>query len=299
MSLFIKCLPGLGDHILQRPFVRAAVRQYDDVYLETPWPDLYSDLPLRFCRPGSGMRTQAKNIARQSCFVAPPKNPSRSVFVTYLGNDMTGSYQSSMEIALPLGDIEYAFDLPKYDLPDIAFKRPLAIIRPVTLRSESRIASVARNPLPEYIEQIAARLMATHYFVVVLADLADNKEWIVGNCPPHHLAFLHGELPLTSLMALVEAADICVGGVGWLTVAAIAYQRPVFTILGGMGKLNSVERITDQRMDLRNAAFAVPENFCQCMNPQHNCDKRIPNLERLFLDWFNAMQQRQSVTIVA
>ncbi len=293
-ELLIRGMFGLGDNILQRPFVRAAIARYDAIYLQTPWPELYCDMAVQFCRPATGLRTQAKNIARQCSFVPPPRTCSHAVSISY--HALTGSFQSAMEATLPLGDVAYSFDLPKYGLPQIALEKPLAVVRPVTMRREWR--NTARNPLPEYIKLIAERLMATH-FVLVVADLADGEEWLIGNCPPHHLALLHGELSVTDLMAVVEAADICVGGIGWLTVAAIAYRRPVFTVLGGMGKLNSIERITDPRMDLRTAGFAVPEKFCRCTDMMHDCDKRIPNLQRVFLDWFDTMQRTQNNAIAA
>ena len=60
----IRGMWGLGDNIFSRPFVRAAAAKYD-VYLETPWPELYADLDIRFVRGRRQLRTQQKNMARQ------------------------------------------------------------------------------------------------------------------------------------------------------------------------------------------------------------------------------------------
>ena len=53
---------GLGDNIYQRAHVRQAVANGSEIYLTTPWPQLYADLPgVRCVRPNSHLRTQAKN----------------------------------------------------------------------------------------------------------------------------------------------------------------------------------------------------------------------------------------------
>ena len=62
--ILIRGMWGLGDNIFSRPFVRAAARKYD-LYLETPWPELYADLDIKFVRGRRLLRTQQKNIARQ------------------------------------------------------------------------------------------------------------------------------------------------------------------------------------------------------------------------------------------
>src|SRR5665213_4396642 len=128
---------GLGDNILQRAFVRAAAAQYEAVYLETPWPELYCDLPVRFCKRSNNLRTQAKNVARYSDWVATPAD-IKTVYLSY--QNTTGSFQSAMEATLPLGDTPYKFDLPSYGQPPIhlPLDRPLALVRPVTVRREWR-----------------------------------------------------------------------------------------------------------------------------------------------------------------
>ena len=277
--LLIKGMCGLGDNILQRPFVRA-VGNIRPVFLETPWPQLYKDISVTPVRSGQrfrGLRTQWKNLNGVGELPIAPSGIEQTRHVSY--HETTGSYQQAMEFVLPLGNVPYRFDLPDYGPSPIKIK-PIALVRPVTVRREWH--NELRNPLPEYIEQIASRLMATHH-VVLIADLVDREEWVVGPLPPHHKALLNGELSVTELMSLVAASDLCIGGIGWLTIAAIAYHRPVFTVLGGMGRHNSIERITDARMDLSLCGWAVPDRFCRCSDMLHNCDKKIANLEENFL----------------
>ena len=70
--ILIRGLWGLGDNCYQRPFVRAATREYE-LHLETPWPELYADLDIKFVCGKRKLRTQQKNMARQ-----PPERWMRS-----------------------------------------------------------------------------------------------------------------------------------------------------------------------------------------------------------------------------
>lgn len=55
--MFIRGMMGLGDNI----YARAFIRQYPGAYLETPWPQLYSDIDVKCVRPTTQLRTQSKN----------------------------------------------------------------------------------------------------------------------------------------------------------------------------------------------------------------------------------------------
>jgi hypothetical protein len=266
---------GLGDNIFSRPFVRAAAAQYE-VHLETPWPELYADLNIKFIRGGRKLRTQQKNMARQ-----PPERwmrsasaPMREIKVNYFD---LASRSIIRSLECRWAALKVSFDPVLFDLPDmgpspVKSERPIAVVRPVTVRTEWR--NEARNPRPEYVAAIAAELMATHT-VVAVADLLSDEEWVVGEPPPAHRYFVHGELPVRELLALVRDADIVVGGVGWIVPAGLALKTRTFVVLGGHGGHNAPSKITDPRLDLSRIGFAIPENFCRCSNMLHACDKRI------------------------
>ena len=58
----IRGMAGLGDNIFQRAFIKSLVKS-QEVLLETPWPELYQDLPnIKFIKPNTRLRTQAKNL---------------------------------------------------------------------------------------------------------------------------------------------------------------------------------------------------------------------------------------------
>lgn len=281
--LLVEGMRGLGDNIYQRPFVRA-LAQRREVYLSTPWPELYADLPVRFVRTRTTLRTQAINESRQSAetWTAPPAKAER-VRVTYGSALSTTNIPSAMERAMPLSGAPFIFDLPPMGpAPFVGDDRPYAVIRPVTVRGEWR--NEARNPLPEYISEIADELRQTHR-VVLLAHLERGHEWLVGDIPPHDEAYLRGELSIREALALIREADVVVGGVGWIVPAAIALKRPAFFVLGGQGGHNAPERITDPRMDLSRIGWARPTPYCACQSMRHACPKRIPDLMRHWRRW--------------
>lgn len=275
--VLIDGLKGLGDNIYQRPFVRALARRRE-VYLSTPWPELYADLPVHFVRTGTRLRTQALNEQRQrpGAWVNPPALAQRVRPFYGMGELKVGSIVRAFEKAMPLEGAEFRFDLPELGASPVRARRPIALVRPVTVRAEWR--NEARNPRPEYVAWIAKRLMRTHH-VVLAAHLESGAEWLVGELPPHHQAFLRGELDVRQLLALVREADVAVGGVGWIVPAAIALKTRAFIVQGGHGGHNAPEKITDPRMDLSRIGWARPAHYCRCENMRHCCVKLIPDLQ--------------------
>jgi hypothetical protein len=280
---------GLGDNIYSRPFVRAAAEQYE-VWLETPWPELYADLDIKFVRGTRRLRTQQKNIARQKVDLWTRERPPEQEIRINYADLSERSIIAAMELRWVLLSVRFnprLFGLPDMGPAPIISDRPIAVVRPVTVRSEWR--NEARNPRPEYVNAIAAELMATHT-VVAVADIKADEEWPVGNLPPAHHYFTAGELPVRELLALVRDADIVVGGVGWIVPAGLALHVKTFVVLGGHGEHNAPGKITDPRLNLRRLGFAVPENFCRCKNMLHACDKTIADPVGRFSRWLNSVR---------
>lgn len=285
--LFVRGMFGLGDNIMQRPFIRAAAAREEAVYLQTPWPELYADLPnVLPVRSATRLRTQAKNEARYRGRWHARPGRCRTVQVAYgaaaLGAGLT--IMAAMEQRLPLAGAPFRWDLPDLGPP---FEidtggRPLAIVRPVTERTEWHNA--ARSPRPEYIAEAAARLMESHY-VIAVADLQPGQEWLVGAMPVCDVAYMRGELTALDVLQLVKQADVVVGGVGWIVPAALALRTRAFIYLGGNGAHNAPEVIVDPRVDSRRMGFARPRNFCLCSEKQHRCDKVIDRPLEQFERW--------------
>lgn len=288
--LLVRGMWGLGDNIFSRPFVRAAAKEYE-LHLETPWPELYADLDIKFVRGGRRLRTQQKNMARQPPDLwSRPRVPMREIRVGY-GADLTNaSIVNALEhrwSALKVGFDSALFDLPDMGASPLKSERPIAVVRPVTVRSEWR--NEARNPRPEYVNALARELMTTHT-VVAVADIVPDQEWAVGDLPPAHRYFVFGELAVRDLLALVRDADIVIGGVGWIVPAGLALKVKTFVVLGGHGGHNAPAKITDPRLDLSRIGFAVPEAFCRCTNMLHNCDKTIASPVGQFTRWSSSFR---------
>jgi hypothetical protein len=284
--LLVRGMWGLGDNIFSRPFVRSAAVQYE-VWLETPWPELYADLDIKFVRGSRCLRTQQKNMAQQAAdrWLQPPRQ-AKEIKIDY--RDLAArSIIRAMEWRWLILNVRFdpmLFTLPDLGASPIISDRPIAVVRPVTVRTEWR--NEARNPRPEYINTLAAELMATHT-VVAVADLKPGEEWLVGELPPAHRQFLLGELKVRELLALVRDADIVIGGVGWIVPAGLALKVKTFVVLGGQGGHNAPEKITDPRLDLSRIGFAMPEAFCKCTNMLHACDKKIADPLGQFSRWWS------------
>lgn len=271
----IRGMRGLGDCIYQRAFVR----RLGECWIDTPWPELYSDLPVHFARPDTNLRTQSRNIARQSCYQSPPYG-LHEVRIAY-GAD--GIYNGMRRC---FGVEPGPLDLPLFwncctvvrDMP-----RPYVLVRPATIRAEWR--ADARNPDPAHLIEAAQIAAAAGYHVVSVADLEAGKEWLDGAAPPADTVLHACELGVYDLLALVQGAAAVIGGIGWLLPAAIASHVPAWIICGGQGGYNAPGLLTDHTMQLDKLQFAVPDNFCRCKERQHTCDKRISNHAEKFASW--------------
>lgn len=266
--MIIHSMKGLGDCLFQRAFLK---NMPGPIYLDTPWPELVSDLPHVHCvRPQTNLRTQAKNIARHSSWLMPPaKQPARHI--------RYGTEGIIPGMIASFGVMPGEFDLPP--LPYVVGK--YVVVRPATVRQEWRADT--RNPDPAYIAIAAAEAKARGYEVVSVADLQEGAEWAVGDLPYADRTYHKGELSVTDLLSLVNSASAVIGGIGWLVPAALSAKVPAWIICGGQGGYNAPELITPKGQT--NITFAVPDNFCRCRLKQHSCDKRISDYDSKLAQW--------------
>ncbi|EMN1548056.1 hypothetical protein R2O78_003093 [Enterobacter kobei] len=280
VPLFIDGMLGMGDNIYQRAFVKQLPA---GSYIKTAWPELYEDLSVLPVRSFTTLRTQRKNEYRtQSEFHQPPDmRQTRRIFY---GPDhlRRGSIFDAMrqQFGVEPSDL----DLPSFGPAEFTSEKPIAVIRPATIRSEWR--SDSRNPDPEYLLQ-ASRLLRKHFCVISVADLQEGEEWSVGELPEADLRLHSGQLNFKSLMRLIEHAAVVVTPVGWALPAAIAYKVPVYVVAGGRGGHNAPEIVTDAAMDLSRVGWAIPDNYCRCEKWDHHCDKRISNFTDKFEAWLH------------
>lgn len=176
---------GLGDGIFQRPFVRAEAKRRE-VFIETPWPQLYADLPNVFpVRAATTLRTQAKNARAQpeSIWQEAPRHADQMTFRYGTAELRRHSIIQTMERQLPLQGERFVFDLPPS--PILLSGALYVVVRPVTVRKEWQ--NTARNPEPNSVYKAAQWAREAGYRVVLVADLADGQEHAVGTLSLIHI----------------------------------------------------------------------------------------------------------------
>lgn len=292
-NIIIHTMRGLGDSINQRAFVKALDCK---VFLDTPWPEIYEDLPnVTFVRCNTSLRTQSKNIERQSTnrFVDEPPENCVHLNIMYGTRDLQNGGSMYKKMAYQFGVKPTVFDLPDFKkhcpiiggiVKDITKEIKLAVIRPATIRKEW--SAIARNPDPKYLYEAAEILLENNYCVVSICDLEPDLEWIIGKEPPASLRYHKGELNIKELIGLVQSADVLVGGHGWLTHAAVSGKKPMLVIAGGYGGDNSPEQVADSFFtDTSMLTWLLPDNYCKCSDMKHECNKEISNSRRKILNW--------------
>lgn len=270
--VIVQVFVGLGDTIYQRPFIRALAKRAD-VWVVTPWPELFSDLPVGLLpSDGKRLRTQALNVERQpaSIWSTPPKGAD-VLHLGYWPEDLErGNLLEAFERTIPLQGEPLALDLPP--LPPSPVSGRYAVVRPVTLRREW--FNSARNPLPAYVERAAVMLRQLGLQVVTIAHLDGEVEWMEGVVPAD-VRFEGGQLAIPELLALIAGAEVVVGGVGYVLPAALAARANLVVIAGGHGAHNAPEVVTDPRLDTSRLRWIVPDNYCRCSDMKHACDKTV------------------------
>lgn len=284
--LVLECMGGLGDNVYARPFVRAlAASRAEPVWIRTPWPQLFRDIPnARFIAPWRmGLRTQQYNmhaVPSSTWDTRPPAQAERRRF----------HYRLEIPGETILREIERGLDLPRntrivFDLPDfgpspVVSTKPVAVLRPVTIRREW--ANTARNPDAKYVARAAELLRGAGYHTVLVGDVDDRAEPAVEPLPECDETFIRGEFSVDMSMALVQNAAVVVGGIGWIVPTAIAMKTPAVFINGGNGLHNGPAVLTDPRMDLSRCRFVLPDDFCMCSNVKHDCPKTISDFDTRF-----------------
>jgi hypothetical protein len=281
--LHILSMAGLGDSIYQRCFVRQLAEKWE-VYLANPWPQLYADIEgLKYVkRHPLRLRVQTKNIRRlpESTWSEPP-DPIRSRILGYNLLQPQDNIITGLERVVSL-DGPLVFDLPDMGPSPLRHSKPIAVIRPASVRGEWR--NEARNPDPRYLVEAGRILMEQGFHVVSVADLQRGIENGLTPLPPAHETYHKGEFDVRQIMALVRDAAVVVGAIGWVLPASLALSTPCIMVGGGHGWYNREERLVDPRMDTSRVRWLMPSPFCKCNNMIHACPKRIPRFRERFTE---------------
>jgi hypothetical protein len=282
---------GLGDNLHQRAVIRGLIAKGRQVWLDTPWPCVYHDLvgPNLLLTGGtSELRTQAKNAHRSSERRAyttrrPPPSarrvPPLRVHYPSAAVREHGSVLAAMMRTCRLDPATADFRLP---IPRAwaaraaillgkwgASGKPLMIYRPLSERTEWG-GNGPRNPDPAAYAALY-RSIRERYFVVSIADLQRDAEWMVGEEVEADVVMHHGQLRFEDMAALFARAALVFTAPGFAVILAQAVGTPNVTVFGGYENASSFS------LGARFAPHLALEPIkpCQCFSHDHACDKRM------------------------
>lgn len=272
--MIVRTMKGLGDTLYQRPFIREMAKT-EDLYVETPWPEYFDDLPVRFIHDDTRLRTQRKNVARQveERFYPIPTGHAELRF--RYGRQHLATYTIMGYFQRLTGVVPGVMDCPP--LPDWppSGDKPIAVVRPVTVRKEWR--NEARNCDADYVRRASVWLRGAGYCVVSIADLDDSEEWAVDPLPEADITMHAGELSPLGLLYLLTAASVAVGSIGMLLPVCISTRTPMLCIAGGSGAVNNYATLVPDYVDW--VTWAQPDPFCRCTELIHDCNRHIPDFD--------------------
>jgi len=277
-------MQGMGDNVHQRAIVRELMTK-QQVYLETPWPSIYHDLrgdDLKLvCKP-SVLRTQTKNMEREADLFDYAEAPSgfgdRNIRVWYTGKDVQegGSVLDAMCKNTGVGNRDFSLPVPdawKMITMDFLMPwnngKPLLVYRPLVMRTEWG-GCAARNPLIDHYHDIFMSIR-DQFYVVSIADLVPNIEWMVSKPIKADLELHRGELGFKTLAGLFARASMVYASPGFAIPLAQAVGTPSICIFGGYENSSSFSG------GARLAAYLGidPEVPCSCWSHKHPCRKAI------------------------
>lgn len=272
-SILLRGHHGLGDNLHQRAIVRQLLASGNDVWIETPWPSVYHDLPVRCVPKRSDLRTQAKNLEREAGRFSPEPVPADATVVQLRYDGPSVRAAGSV-----LGGMGYAgdFRLPvpgSWQLDALAAvgvtQKPIMFFRPLTERVENPF-SRQRNPYPGAYRALFESIR-DRYFVVSVADLEPRKEWLVDRDIDADATFHHGELDFETLAGLASLSDLVFCSPGFATILAQAVETPCITVFGGY------ERGYSFSAGARYSPYLAIEPIepCDCFDLGHVCHKAI------------------------
>lgn len=277
---------GLGDNVHQRALIRRVLATSDsDVWLHTPWPCLYHDLvgerfhvlpPAR-----TTLRTQRKNVQRENdnysrqrphplitrkkiWYDTPCIRASGSIVGGMLRNTLLQELDGA-DFSLPVPDTWRAKALARIARPD----RPIMVLRPLVDRREWNGCST-RNPDPAAYAALYNAIRA-RFFVVSIADLVANVEWIVGPRLHADVELHAGELDVEGVAGLIASAALTFCSPGFALVLSQAVGTPVVCVYGG----RESSRFYEYGARFAPTLGIDPVKPCECFLPQHQCNKRI------------------------
>ncbi len=284
---------GIGDNLHQRAVVVELLKTYE-VWLETCHVWIYRDLldsGLKLILRPTTLYTHARNIEREKIEYPDAYRDLRSIPRSTRtvrngyhrrGVEEHGSVIQSMFATAGLSPPQH-IDFRLTIRPEWLSSRvhtivssardsgkPLMVYRPVVLRREW--PSHLRNPDPVAYAALYESIRE-RFYVVSVASIVPNVEWIVGAEQPADLKIHDGSLSMPEMAALFSKADVVFCNGGMAPVLAQAVGTPSIVVYGGYECFDTTHALGAKLTPTLPIDTDAP---CRCFtNNCSGCDKRI------------------------
>lgn len=254
-------LSGIGDALWTRGVVRETLKAGLQVVLDTPHRWAFWDFEgaegFRFYDGGEGVYVRG---------------------ATYLGQDIVSQglsvYKAMCQRChVPLGDFSLPIR-PEWDAEAVALLdriqpgKPVMVYRPL-VRNHGRRSVESRNPDHAAYSAIFRAIRDRFHVVSVCTDGAGES---IIHADQADSVFHHGEVGITTLMALMARSGLVYTSAGMALVAASAVGARLLAVMGGY---EPAANYRDTAGVYGHALLIDPINPCACMADNHPCDKRI------------------------
>lgn len=266
---------GLGDTVYMRGPLKKLVEREKTVYLTTPWPQLFWDMPgVKPVRPDTILRTQAENTNRVDPSIWHQEPPGLRWYEYKYDNDRLARGQTPITAFMEQLCVSDPIDFSMAVNPAwiskwmLELPRPIGIVHPPVVRSEW--TNTSRNPKMEYLQDVVSSRKDIYWISVGWEK--PGQEWLDG--PPLggvQKRFDHGELQITEVIALVKLASLVLCGPSFPLPMSAAIGTPVLCLFGGSLPPRC---LVDPRMGA-HVGYVAPQPFCACFSAGHACNKNL------------------------
>lgn len=281
-QLLVQGMHGMGDNIHQRAVMRLLMEKYE-VFLETSWVSIYHDLPeLKVIAKSTTLRTQTKNADREAALFSTERPRSdalvkriwyrpedvrkeRGVLAAMCKNSGVNLQRANFRLSIPDSWLAEADRI----IAELKPSKPILFYRPLVDRTEWG-GCPSRNPdFAAYASLVSA--IRDKFFLISVADLVPQKEWIVGVHIEPDAKFHFGELPFETLAALISRSAMTFCSPGFAVPLSQAVGTPVACVFGGY------EQSYSFAFGGKFAPYLGIDtiNPCDCFSHNHACEKRI------------------------
>lgn len=274
---FVNSMRGMGDNIFQRPYVATLCGLYDRVFIDTPWPHLYADMPsnLILVSPQTNLRTQAKNINVNShMYVKDVPSPKAICYRPRYRLGESRSIYREFDNRFPRLGFFFHMDPPELWANDLPFdpSEPFCLVRNTTTRREWFVPN--RNCRNEYLQYAALRYKKlTGHNIIEIADIDGNVETLDGeHIQAADIRLVKGELKHPGLIWAFKNAAAVISCTGFALPLAQMVKANALIIFGGF---DLPQWFTHKDHDCPQVLTLAPDKPCGCHKKGHNCSLLI------------------------